>query len=209
MKQLLTALVLASATTLSYAQGIVTFNNNVIFNTTVSSSVVDGKGRDNGHADRLVYDTDNSTKLVGNAKYVAQLYYAPGVNQAASSLTTIAGDSASPFRVTTTGAPGTWNPGAGADKTFPNVAAGGSATLQVRVWDGSIFSTYALASANPSAVTGLSATFNYTVPSGNASPDAYYMEGLRSFTIGAVPEPSTIALGVLGAASLFVVRRRK
>jgi hypothetical protein len=54
---------------------------------------------------------------------------------------------------------------------------------------------------------GASQPFNYTVPAAGSSADAYYLDNLRAFAV--IPEPSTIALGILGAASLLFLRRRK
>jgi hypothetical protein len=55
---------------------------------------------------------------------------------------------------------------------------------------------------------GLSSAFNYTPPLAGSTPDRYYMDNLRAFAV--VPEPSTIALSLMGAAaSLMFIRRRK
>jgi len=199
MKKITTILALVAGLSVGYSQGTVDFNNNhADFVTTAPTAA-------NGHADRFVYDTNNTSKLT-STNWLAQLYYNAGANQSEGSLHTISGDVGSKFRVTTTANPGTWS---GGGKTFSDVDASQTATLQVRVWDGSLFSSYALAVAG-NGITGKSALFNYTVPAaGTLDTKAFYIEGLQSFTIGNVPEPTTIALGVLGAASLFVVRRRK
>jgi len=196
-KAVLTSLLTLVGVIVGYSQGTVTFQN------TPSSFSTSAVQAANGHTDRLVYNTDN-TALVGT-NWVTQLYYNLGANQSESSLHVIAGDSPTQFRVGPAGA-GIWN--GGGSKVFPDVAAGVTATLQVRVWDGSLFSSYALASVATGATTGKSVLFNYAPPV--APSTATGMEGLQSFTLVTnVPEPTTIALGVLGAASLFVVRRRK
>lgn len=193
-KALVLGLILAGAT-FGYSQGQVSFvNTPATFSTAAGTAA-------NGHTDRLVYWTDNTTGLLGT-NWVAQLYYNAGAAQAEGNLHVISGDTATPFRVGPAGG-GIWN--GGGTKTFTDVAAGGTATLQVRVWDGSLYGTYA-AAVTAGGVTGKSAAFNYTAPTPPSTATA--MEGLQSFTLQ-VPEPSTIALGVLGAASLLVVRRRK
>ena len=204
MKKFFVITVLAASVATGFSQGTVNFNNNVAFATTPSATAGVGLPS-NGHDDRLVYWTDNTTKLTGT-NYYAQLYYAAGANQAEGGLATIGGDTPSKFRVATTSQPGTWS---GGSKTLTGVAVGSTATLQVRVWDGSLFSTYA-AAVSGGGLVGKSATFNYTAPdtaNPNTPLDAQFMYGLQSFTLA--PEPSTIALGVLGAASLLIVRRRK
>jgi len=202
MKKTLVIALLALGTVSGFSQGQVSFRNNDPYQTVAPTAA-------NGHADRLVYYTDNT--LLTGTNWVAQLYYATGSGVAASSLTFISGDVPSKFRVAGV-ADGTWS---GTTKTFATIPQNTPMTLQVRVWDGSLYSTYASASDPLSApagphITGESVTFNYTTPSGAPPPTSgLYMEGLQSFTLHAAPEPSTIALGLLGAASLLVVRRRK
>jgi hypothetical protein len=203
MKKFLILSVLAASACVGFAQGsVVYFGNNVSFVTTASAA-------GNGHTDRLVYYTDN-TALIGTNWY-AQLYYATGSGVTASSLQTISGDTPAKFRASGTTAAGTWNP-SNVPKTLSTVNVGTTVTLQVRVWDGSLYQTYA-AAADPTSlpagphITGESATFDYVTQPSTGSP--VFMEGLQSFTLHPAPEPSTIALGLLGAASLLVVRRRK
>jgi hypothetical protein len=84
------------------------------------------------------------------------------------------------------------------------------ATFQVRVWCNTPgVTTWADVLARPSVPRGYSTLF--TVPyalttTPNTPPN---LEGLTSFQLFIVPEPSVIALGVLGAGCLFLLRRRK
>jgi hypothetical protein len=102
----------------------------------------------------------------------------------------------------------------------PGVPAGGSARLQVRAWDnkgGTITDWDAAFAASRTGGTsaGLSAIFSSaplggTSPSGSIflTPAALY--GMESFNLTIVPEPSTIALGILGGlGTLVLLRRRK
>jgi hypothetical protein len=77
----------------------------------------------------------------------------------------------------------------------PLSVAGGTATM-LEVW---VF--------NSGVFAGKSAPFSYTPPtSATPAPSDLFMNNFRGFV---VPEPSTIALGVLGLGALLVFRRRK
>lgn len=185
MRKLIALFAVTVITASALAQGTVSFNNNSAFATT---------------ADRLVRNVGGSP-LVGQ-NFVAQLYYGPQGSDMGS-LTAVA-SSASLFRVATTSSPGTWS---GGTRTLVGIAAGQTAVLQVRVWDNVAFPAGYAAAVTGNGVRGASALFNYTVPAAGSPPAAFFIEGFRGFTL--VPEPSTIALGVLGLAGLLFIRRRK
>jgi hypothetical protein len=85
-------------------------------------------------------------------------------------------------------------------------ASGTQVALQVRAFNTTQGANYQAASTNPAAQLGVSNIIqNYTL--GGQTPPAS-MIGLTSFNISLVPEPSTIALGVIGAAALLLRRRR-
>jgi hypothetical protein len=84
--------------------------------------------------------------------------------------------------------------------------------MQVAVLDSALAGVGAAQALSKTAGTGLSQTFTYAIP---ADPLAIPggMEGLKSFNLVAggapvVPEPTTIALGALGAAALLLRRRK-
>lgn len=80
----------------------------------------------------------------------------------------------------------------------PGVAIGGSATLRLVAFTGTAFEG-ATEFGNSNDVT-------VTLGGGvNLPPD---LVGLTGFTMQVIPEPSTIALGVLGAAALLLRRRK-
>jgi hypothetical protein len=180
----------------AFSQGTVNFANTGAFATT---------------ADRFVYQGQvGGPKLVGSS-YVAALYY--GTSD--STITTFAirstavGDetlarSVVAFRDVdpATASAGTW---VGGIRTMLGTTTGQALKLQIRVWDISKFANYDLAVAGGGAV-GHSDIFDYTVA---APTDAAGLKinNMRAFAV--VPEPSTIALGVIGLGSLLLFRRRK
>jgi MYXO-CTERM domain-containing protein len=88
----------------------------------------------------------------------------------------------------------------------------GAATVQIRAWSGAANATYedavAASMADSSVILGKSVPFNITL---TASPAAGApTQGLYpAFTVSPVPEPSSIALGLLGLGAIALFRRRK
>lgn len=157
----------------------------------------------------LALVNDASGKPLTGTTFVAQVWYGASASTLTSSF------APSPFRASTTTYPGTWNPaavgGPGALGTLTGFAPGSTVTLQVRVWDSAVAGVGAAQALTKAAGTGLSETFTYAIP---ADPLAIPggMGGLKSFNLAAggsvVPEPTTIALGALGAAALLLRRRK-
>ncbi len=159
----------------------------------------------------LALVNDAAGKPLTGTSFVAQVWYG-------SSASTINQSFApSPFRVSTTTSPGTWNPaatgGPGTLATLVGFKPGSTVTLQVAVWDSSIAGVGAAQALAKAPGTGLSETFTYAIPTDPlAIPGG--MEGLKSFNLVAsggtpvIPEPTTIALGALGAAALLWRRRK-
>lgn len=144
-----------------------------------------------GGVDSPVFDVGGTTKLAGPA-FLAGLYEGD----------TLLGATA-PFR-TGIGA-GYWNPAPDSSRAT-SVAPGANATLTVRAWEASGGANYA-AALSAGKKTGKSDAV--TVATGGAgSPPSLpaVLTGLKSFSL--VPEPSTIALGALGAAVLLFRRRK-
>jgi hypothetical protein len=85
------------------------------------------------------------------------------------------------------------------------------AKFEIRVWDnkGGTITTWAQVLADNSIRRGLSGILpiDQTLGVGSTAPAS--LANLRSFQLFIVPEPSVIALGVLGAGCLFLLRRRK
>jgi hypothetical protein len=100
-----------------------------------------------------------------------------------------------------------------APSAVPGVALGSDrGTFQMRVWDNKN-GTIATWDQALTSGTALGSSDLFTVPfslGGTLSPPNTppNLQGLQSFQL-TVPEPSVIALGVLGAGCLFLLRRRK
>jgi hypothetical protein len=94
------------------------------------------------------------------------------------------------------------------------VAPGGIAQLEIRAWDnrGGTVDTWAKVLADPTVARGTSGTF-LSGSLGGVGPDGPILPpnttGWQSFGLFVVPEPSTIALAVLGLGSVLLFRRRK
>lgn len=100
------------------------------------------------------------------------------------------------------------------NRTAPIAAAGGNGQFQVRAWESAFGTDYAqvLGTGNPGALVGKSNIMLVdtgdptSTPAGAPTPIAPLMQG---FSLTPVPEPSVIGLGLLGAVSLLMLRRRK
>ncbi len=168
-----------------------------------------GQGSINLNNRGLALVNDASGKPLTDTKFVAQVWYGASASTLTSSF------APSPFRASTTTYPGSWNPaatgGPGTIATLTGFAPGSTVTLQVAVWDSFMFTgNGAVQALTRAAGTGLSETFTYAIP---ADPLAIPggMEGLKSFNVtssAGLPEPTTIALGALGAAALLLRRRK-
>lgn len=157
-----------------FAQGTVIFANHVL----------------SPPPDRLVRDV-NGQSLVGT-NFLAQLYYG-SVGASTGSLTPVAAPPAT-FRGSTTSIPGTW---LGGPRTLEGFTAGNVVSLQVRVWDVAVGSTWedALAVGFDGTQYGASSVFSYIVPTGQPGSDLT-MQNFQGFTL--VPEPSVGIFGVIG-----------
>jgi len=130
--------------------------------------------------------------------FTAQLWYAPGDNQPESSLVP-----ALPVTTFRTG------PAAGyvipLFLTLEGTMIGGSATVEMRVWDnaGGTITTW-----DQATYRGKSSPINVAnLTPGDPTPP--FLVGLQSFGFyDPIPEPSTWALSGLGAVLLVLLRRR-
>jgi hypothetical protein len=95
--------------------------------------------------------------------------------------------------------PGFFNPGSVA---VNNAVAGSTVSMMLEVWQTS-FASY---DVQTSGYRGQSDPFS-VVLGGGSSPAGQM--AFTPFTLHAVPEPATIALGLFGVAGLFLARRRQ
>lgn len=96
----------------------------------------------------------------------------------------------------------------------PGSAPGSSAWIQMRAWEGAAGSSFESVSA-VSGKVGSSLAISVGPlggpdPAGGTPFTAPNLTGLQGFAIvgGVIPEPSTVALGLLGAAGLLIRRRK-
>ena len=95
----------------------------------------------------------------------------------------------------------------------PGIFGGQSATFVVRAWKTS-FGSYDAAVASTSGAFGASEAFVATVGGEATDPGIppyppSYLLTLKAFNVGLIPEPSTITIGLLGAAALVLFGQRQ
>jgi len=116
---------------------------------------------------------------------------------------------------TTSGNEGLYNVTGNPIVTIPGVAGGTSAALQLAAWynAGGTINSYS-AAVTAGVPNGLSAIGNETIQSAPSTPPDLPGGGITSFSLvgpatSNVPEPSTIALGIMGASAFLMRLRRK
>jgi hypothetical protein len=201
----------------SAANNVLTGTSDIPAGTTVYTGVPLG-----GSATGATSPTDYAN---GNL-WSVQLYAAAGNNVAASSLTAVPGTVANFYtNPSAEGYAGLYNSTAavtfnGANGT-PTVAAGSPVTLALAAWynGGGAYASYSAAQA-ANVPTGFSTTgTENTAGAPNTPPDLpapgasqTLAGGITSFSLTApatTPEPSTIALGIMGASAFLMRLRRK
>jgi hypothetical protein len=165
----------------------------------VSASVL-GQGTINfatriaGIVDAPVFKPDGVTGAGAGTAANAQLFLV-GAGGALTPLTPV-----TTFRATPAGA--AQNYVIPVEVTVPGVATGGSATVRLRAWEGASYDTASVFGQSADLVVN-----NLGGPVTGAPPATpANLAGLQGFTM--IPEPSTMALGLLGAAALLYRRRK-
>jgi hypothetical protein len=203
----------------AFAQGQVQFNNRVtsgtvglvlapIFGPEVGDPFL-AKSGNTATGNPVGMQTYTGPPLAGTG-FTAQLWAGPvGALEANLKLCT---NGTASFRTATTGTlGGTINNAPTANVPDVPGGSGSRAVFQVRVWDnrGGAITSWEQVLADDTILRGTSQLF--TPPfdlgvAGGAPPPA--LQGLQSFNLFQVPEPSVVALGVLGVGALVLLRRR-
>ena len=185
MKKLLITALLALVSVGAFGQGQIIFNNN---GSTLVTNMVTGLNAPSG------------TK--------AGLYMAVGLSQAAGALTMQGA----------TAAVGVPLSGQFAGGTRTTALPAGPVTVQVRAWfaaAGNPYTTYEQAQAaqagDSSVLLGTSALLSGNIAASPTPAVTLLSLGLTSFGLSGVvvPEPSSIALGLLGLGAIAMFRRKK
>jgi hypothetical protein len=168
----------------SWAQGTINFQNI-------------GTGAGSTSVDAPIFNVDMVTKLSGTG-FSVQLYAGPNagaLSPVGTAATFLSGSFAGYFT--------------GGTVQIPGFAQGSTPVLQVRAWDnqGGTITSY-----DSAIIRGASSTFTSPALGDDTPPidpaTIPVPQGLTSFSLVVVPEPSIIALGILGAAGI-ILRRRK
>ena len=203
-----------------FGQGTVVLNNRTTLGTThvwvsVNNYVpLQGYGSNDTPSGTTPYEANGCVLIGANgtggrfgaATTFAQLLAANGANQPESSLV--------PMGQTTTFRTGTV---AGNLAYITDTLEGippdsPAATFELAVWDNSsgLYPTWSQARVgwmDGHIVAGVSGTFNvYNI---GGAPDLPPAMPIPTFAISPIPEPGTVSLAMLGAASLLIFRRRK
>lgn len=182
-KLIIIGLAVAGFAVSATAQGVVVFKN---FGTGLNSP-------SNLTPVPLVYNTDGTTRLAGTG-FTAELLGGSTAGSLASLAPTV-GFGTGNFA-------GTFSPSSSV--AVPGVAAGSTAFLQVRVWDnqGGTVTSY-----NSATLRNQSVVFQVALADALA-PSLPILVGMNSFSLAVVPEPSVIALSILGVGALLLRRKK-
>jgi hypothetical protein len=148
-----------------------------------------------------------STSGVAVGAYRVEMLYAP-VSVADAEFTTMAIRLGSDVGISP--AAGRFN---GGGRTAPTTTAGSAGKYMIRAWSGAVGSSYDSVVQSGSGFVGKSGVMTITggnpttTPAGTPTP--IVGNGFTGFEVSPVPEPSAIALGLLGAGTLLLLRRRK
>jgi hypothetical protein len=222
MKKSLTGVVaLLAGAFVAHSQGTVAFGNYTAFSSPNYMYVSLGSTKLGGTATGPAGTQGNYAAETGNGtEWSVALYGAAGSGDAGSTLAPLNTALTGGVPVVATladgssdGVVGTWY--SGASGVVPSTTGdGAAATVQVYAWynAGGTLTSYA-AAKTAGVPTGFSATGNVTLGGPQtgappALPAAMPQLGNIGLTASVVPEPSTIALGIMGA-SAFLLRLRK
>jgi hypothetical protein len=216
MKKLLLTAIAASVAAVTYGQGtifIYNVDNTGVYNGNGGSTanpVYSGSVTQNG----LIFTTDSTEQAGGGSTLIGNdfswaLY---GGATATTATTLLASETGSAITGDNTSANyGNLYYGANA-VSVPGTTAAGTVYLELFVWEGSTFITYAAAASGGDFVGdsgvfangsgGITASGSVVAAALTGMPD-------MNLAVTSVPEPGTLALAALGGASLLMFRRKK
>lgn len=159
----------------------------------------------------LTYNNSSATKISNNVGQAAAnihvgLYYSADTNAARNSLTLEAG------AVTNTLSGASAGLFIGSTRTISTVPANGFIVMQLRAWSNAAGTYEAALAANAAGdYFGESGLFVVGPLGGGTTPTPSITGAgkLAPFTVAPIPEPSSIALGLLGLGAVALFRRRK
>lgn len=146
-----------------------------------------------------IFDTNGSTLLAGSGFSVQLFYGAVGASD--GQLVALG----SPINFLTGGFSGYFS---GGTVSIPGFAVGTQIQIQIRAWNNA---SGTITSYDAATIKGASTSFVSQALGDSLTPSTIpVMNGLTSFQLStaAVPEPTTIALGVIGGLGLLARRRR-
>jgi len=167
---------------------IVLFVCTVIAASSFAQGTINFNNKVSGAVDARIFDVGGETPLEPGADTFVQLYAGAGADSLAAvgAATAIRGS----------GNKAGWFKGGTVDS---GLAGGSTGYFQVRAWKGA-------ASYDGASVRGESNVISVKTGGGSPPLPPSNLVGLESFSL--VPEPGTIALAILGAAALFIRRRK-
>lgn len=197
MKRTIVSLMCVLTACSTFAQGRLNFSN-------FASGV-------NGYVSEVPVNEGGTGLDLAGAGYMAVLYWAAGANRLETDLapllsTASATTGASPVAFGNTTIAGHQGYFIQSQPVFPpGQGAGTIITAQIRAWRVSDGATWDIASQVNGAHVGKGNTINVTLTVPTTPPPN--MVGIQPFNLHIVPEPSTIALALLGGALLLFRRR--
>jgi hypothetical protein len=222
MKKSITGVVaLLAGAFVAHSQGTVQLGNYLVLSTYIYVSLsVSGHNLGNVGGSTATTTGTPSSDIGNGNDWTVQLYGATGAGDAPASLSPLLNENGLPAtaNLESGGASGDTLPGTWASADYAEIPGGGNgqtATVQLYAWynDGGMYTSYSAAAAVPNGAipTGFSAAAN-DVTGGSGAPagtPTTLPSGMGNIVVSStVPEPSTIALGVMGA-SAFLLRLRK
>lgn len=144
-----------------------------------------------------VFDSDGTTRLAGSAGWVARLF--DGATALGTGSASFSNSGGVGFVL-----------GGSLTVVDPLITSAVSKTFQFKVWNSNDGSTFAIAQGAGGKVGSVDVTLSLNGYVNGTTPPLVFPSAntFSSFSVQAVPEPATVALGLFGAAGLLFRRRK-